>query len=85
MTWDLGTVSTVEAQGWVGSITEEWDTPMARWAGEGKDWIKLMTQLKPRKEDVIRSFLESMRQAVGQKKESNGSLPTKQSRDLPSP
>ena len=20
-----------------------WDTPMARWAGEGKDWIQLMT------------------------------------------
>ena len=22
------------------------DTPMARWAGEGNDWIKLMAQIK---------------------------------------
>ena len=61
----------------------QWDTPIVRWAGEGKDWIKLMTELKPREEDVIRSLLESMKQAVGQKKEPNGSLPTKQPSDLP--
>ena len=23
----------------------QWDTPMARWAGEGKDWTELMTPL----------------------------------------
>ena len=56
---------------------------MARWDGEGKDWIKLMTQLKQGNEDVIRSLLESMKQAVEKKKEPNGSLPTKQPRDLP--
>ena len=26
----------------------QWDTPMARWAGEGNGWIKLMAQRKPR-------------------------------------
>ena len=38
----------------------------------GKDWIKLMTQLRPRKEDVVRSLLKSMKQAVEKKKESTG-------------
>ena len=45
----------------------QWDTPMARWAGEGNDWIKLMAQRQPRKEDVIHSLLASMRQAVDKK------------------
>ena len=31
----------------------QWDTPMARCAGEGRDWIELMTRTRPRKEDVI--------------------------------
>ena len=57
---------------------------MARWAGEGKDWIQLMTQTQPRKEDVIRNLLESMKQPVDKKKESKGSMPTKKPRDLPS-
>ena len=57
--------------------------PMARWAGEGKDRIKPMTQKKPREEDVIRSLLESMKQAVEKQKEPNGTLPTEQPRDLP--
>ena len=57
---------------------------MARWAGEGKDWIQLMTQTQPRKEDVIRNLLESMKQPVDKKKESKGSVPTKKPRDLPS-
>ena len=56
---------------------------MARWAGEGKDRIKLMTQKNPREEDVIRSLLESMKQAVEKTKEPNGILPTEQPRDLP--
>ena len=42
----------------------QWDTLMARWTGEGNDWIKLMAQRKPRKEDATRSLLESMKQAV---------------------
>ena len=25
----------------------QWDTPTARWAGEGKDWPQLMTQTQP--------------------------------------
>ena len=48
------------------------DTPMARWVGEGKYWIKLMMQLKPRREDVIRSLLESMKQAVEKKRGPTG-------------
>ena len=41
---------------------------MARWAGEGKDWIQLMAQTQPRKEDVIRNLLESMKQPVDKTK-----------------
>ena len=62
----------------------QWDTPMARWAGEGNDWVKLLAQRQPRKEDVIRSLLESMKQAVEKKAESNGTRPTKKRIDLPS-
>ena len=57
----------------------QWDTPMATWAGEGNDWIKLMAQRKPRKEDVIRSLLESMKQAVD---EPHGTRPTKKPREV---
>ena len=56
---------------------------MARWAGEGKDWIQLMTQTQPRKEDVVRTLLESMKQPVDKKKESKGSVPTMKPRDPP--
>ena len=49
---------------WFHNRRVQWDTPMARWAGEGNDWKKLMAQRKPRKEDVIRSLLDSMKQAV---------------------
>ena len=58
---------------------------MARWAGEGKEWIELMTQTRPQKEDVIRNLLESMKQPVDKKKESKGPVPTKKPRDLPPP
>ena len=44
-----------------------------------------MAQNKTHKEDVIRSLLESMKQAVGKKTEPNGTNPTKKPRDLPSP
>ena len=42
-----------------------------------------MAQQKPRKEDVIRSLLESMKQEVGEKTEPSGTRPTKKPRDLP--
>ena len=61
----------------------QWDTPMARWASEGKDWIELMAQTRPRKVDVIRNLPESMKQPVEMKKESKGPVPTKKPRDLP--
>ena len=43
-----------------------------------------MTQLKTRKKDVIRSLLQSMKQSVEKKAESNGTRPAKKQRDLPS-
>ena len=42
-----------------------------------------MMQSHPRKEDVIRHLLQSMKQPVGKKKESKGPVPTKIPRDLP--
>ena len=51
-------------------------------AGEGNVWIRVMAQRKPRKEDVIRSLLESMRQAVEKKTEPTRTRPTKKPRDL---
>ena len=55
---------------------------MARWAGDRKDWIELMTQTRLRKEDVIRNLLESMKQPVDKKKDTKGPVPTKKPRDL---
>ena len=66
-----------------GGSTVQWDTSLARWAGEGNDWIKLMAQQKPRKEDVVRSLLESLKQAVEKTTEPNGTRPTKKPRGLP--
>ena len=37
----------------------------------------MMMQTQTRREDVIRHLLESMKQPVGKKKESRGSVPTK--------
>ena len=64
----------MEAQSWVPQQMVQWDTPMARWTGEGKDWVQLMTQTQLRKEDVIRNLLESMKQPADKKKESEGSV-----------
>ena len=61
----------------LGFITEEYN------ASEGNDWIKLMAQNKIRKENVIRSLLESMRQTVEKKAEPNGTRATKKPRNLP--
>ena len=55
---------------------------MARWAGEGKDWIQLMTETQPRMKNVIRNLLESTKQPVDEKKSPDG-VPTKKPRDLP--
>ena len=51
----------VQAQSWVPQQGVLWDTPMARWAGEGNDL-----------EDVIHILLESMKQTVEKKAERNG-------------
>ena len=63
----------------------QWDTPTARWAGGGKDWIELMTQTQPRKEDVIRNLLESMKQPVDKKRESKRTCAEKETKGSASP
>ena len=40
----------------------QWDTPMLKSAGEGKDWIQLMARGPPCKEDVTISLLKKTRQ-----------------------
>ena len=47
----------------------QWDTPMSKWAGEGKDWIQLMAQGPPCKEDVAISLLKMMREPTEKKTE----------------
>ena len=74
----------MEAQKWVSQQVYS-GTPLTRWTSEGRDWIRLMMQPNPRKEDVSRSLFESMQQAVKKKKESKGPVPTKQPIDLPPP
>ena len=49
----------------------------------GKDWIQLMMHSHLRREDVIRHLLESMKQPVDKKKESEGPVSDKKPRDLP--
>ena len=57
------------------------DTPMAKWAGERKDWKQVVTQGASRKEDVTFSLLASMRQATEKKNREKG-VWTKKPRDL---
>ena len=60
----------------------QWDTPVSKWAGEGKDWIQLMAQGPPCKEDVTHCLLASMRQAVEKRTKTGGSELTKKPREL---
>ena len=60
----------------------QWDTPMARWAGERNDWIKLMAQQQLRKKDVIHSLLTSLRQTVEKKIKANETRPAKKTKEL---
>ena len=46
----------------------QWNTPMSMWAGEGTDWIKLLAQGPPRKEDVTFSLLACRRDTRLKKK-----------------
>ena len=59
MAWDTSNVQRWKHKFGFHNRGEQWDTPMARWAGEENDWIKLVALSKLRKEDVIRSLLES--------------------------
>ena len=58
MAWDPNDVQRLEAQSWV----SQQRSTVGHTDGEGYDWIKRMAQRQPRKEDVIRSLLESMKQ-----------------------
>ena len=60
----------------------QWDSPMARRAGEGNDWMKLVAQQHSQKEDVIHSLFASMRQAVEKKTKANETRPAKKPREL---
>ena len=44
----------VEARIWIHNRGVQWDTPMSRWAGEGKDRIQLMVQCPLLKEGAVR-------------------------------
>ena len=83
MAWDPNNVQIWKHKVGFHNRGVQWDTPMARWAGDGKDWIELMTPTRPQKDDVIRNLLESMKQPVDKKMESKGSVPKKKPRDLP--
>ena len=82
MAWDSSNVQRWKHKFGFHNRGVQWDTPMASWAGEGNNSIKLMAQFEPRKEDVIRSLLESMKQTAEKKAEPNGTRPTKKPRDL---
>ena len=63
MAWDPTNVARWKHKYGLHNRGIQWDTPMAKWAGEGNDWIQLLA-LRHRKEDVIHSLLALMRQAV---------------------
>ena len=42
----------------------QWDTPMSKCAGEGKNWTQLMARVPHRKENVTFSLLASIRHAT---------------------
>ena len=70
-----------EVKGWAcHNRGVQWDTLMSRRAGEGQDWIQLMAQGPPRKEDVTFSLLASMGQATEKRTEKGGGVPTQKLR-----
>ena len=44
---------------WASTRSNMWDTPMARWAGEGDDWVRKMILRPPKKDDVVIGFSEA--------------------------
>ena len=48
----------------VGIVTEAWC--MAKWAGDGKDWVQEMTMHPPKKDEVIVALLMMTRQLAKQ-------------------
>ena len=80
MAWDRLTLHVGSIK--LGSTTEEYSRTH-QWQGEGNDWIKLMAQQQPRKEDVVHSLLVSMRQAVEEKTKTSETRPARKKRELP--
>ena len=59
----------------------QWDTPIAKWAGEANDWIQVVTRGPLRKEDVTVRLHATMRHVAGHRKDKKSGLPTKKPRD----
>ena len=45
----------------------QWETQIAKWAGEENDWNQRMKQTQPREEDAVHHLLLSVRQATRKK------------------
>ena len=73
----------MEAQSWVPQRRDSAGYTDGEMAGEGKDFVQLMMQTRPQKEDVVRNLFQSMKQPVDKRKESKGSERTIKPWDLP--
>ena len=65
----------VEAQIRVPQQRRAVDTPMSKWAGEGKDWIQLMAQGPARKDDVPDAYDDETAGGEGNAERGRGRLP----------
>ena len=73
----------MEAQSWVPQQRRTVGHTDGEIGRRGERLDKAYGAKKPRKEDVVRSLLESVNQAVEKKVEPNETRPTKKPRDLP--
>ena len=59
------------------------DTPMARWASEGYDWVKLMAQRKAPQGRCNSQFTRVHETNCGEEDQVHGTRPAKKPRELP--
>ena len=59
-----------------------WDTPMARWAGSGEDWIHKWRTSPPKKAEVIPTLVLAIHLSTLQVKKADGGIPRRKERDL---
>ena len=59
MEWDPYNVARMKHEFGFHNRGVQWGTPMAKWACEESDWIQLMKQMQPRKENVVHHLLLS--------------------------